>query len=714
MRIGLFLKNLDEEYQIAIYRGVKAECAIQNIDLICVQSGISRHKRESETEFFPAREYIAADGVLLLPPALLEQADTALFRELPAVFSGTPLVSIGTYLPESPSIIIKCRRSMELLMEHLTGFHGYRKLLYIGGPVNHQDNILRENVFRIHVNTLRSSFPDVSGEVINGAFHETSGMLLLRNFISAHPADIPDAIVAANDYIATGALETLQAQSDKRWRNCPVTGFDDIDQARLEIPALTTIRQPLDKLGRLAVKTLTSMIQGRQIPKVIHVESELIIRHSCGCAEKCKPADDIKTPSSKGENARAERPPGPAQPERQLRNMSLLGQNFGSSNSIGELLSHLGFFLTNTGVNIFYLMVYPQPRKWIGGTGNLLYVRTGGQEHFSVENPRPIDTGKFFRRQINSDQDSGQKRSHAWCLNPLRLEKEYLGFILYEAPDGVHLQLCSAAILIANAVNRLRIMEDDKERARRLEEEVAFRTRDIAKAHRKLQEETKRRAEVEAEVLRISDLERLRFSLDLHDDICQRLAGISMFCKSLASGISPETFMPELSGLIDETLHLTRQYAHNSFPVELDSFGLKESLDALCGSIGKQGISCVYTWSVSGPAPLSRIQNINLYRIIQEALQNAVKHSKADRVEVQIRNEKGALIALVRDNGHGNPLLNGETPAYTGNKRREGLGLRSMRYRAHQLGAEYFFKSSEENGTMVEVRIPLQADSAEE
>ena len=701
MRIGLFLKNLDEEYQITIYKGVKAECEAQGIDLICVQSGIPHHYRTSETELFPAREYIAADGVLLLPPALLERADSTLFRKLNGIFPGLPIVSIGTYLFENPSIIIRCRRSMEQLMEHLTGTHGCRRLLYIGGPVNHQDNILREHVFRRHINALRAAVPGICGETINGEFHETSGMALLREYITAHPGSVPDAIVAANDYIASGALETLRAQIDPRWRQCPVTGFDDIDQARLEVPALTTVRQPMHQLGVLAVQKLADIIRGHAVPQVTHVESELIIRSSCGCAGACTAASA---------------PRQSAQPERQLRNMSLLGQNLGSINVMEDIVPHLGFFLTNIGVNTFYLAAQPRSRSRIGAEGSLLYCRINGKDQSWVQNPLSISIPGFFSSRITCDLDApgSGKRSRSWCLYPLRAENGYLGFILYEAPDGVHLQLCSAAILVANAINRLRIMEDEKERARRLEEEVLFRTRDIAEAHRKLQEETKRRAEVEAEVLRISDLERLRFSLDLHDDICQRLAGISMFCKSLASGISPETFMPELSGLIDETLHLTRQYAHNSFPVELDSFGLKESLAALCGAVDKQGLKCAYAWTVPGSAPLSRRRNINLYRIIQEALQNAVKHSKAEQVEVKVMRNKDTLIALVRDNGRGNPLLNGETPVFTGSKRREGLGLRSMRYRAHQMGAEYLFESSEQGGTRVEVRIPLQAEDADD
>jgi DNA-binding LacI/PurR family transcriptional regulator/signal transduction histidine kinase len=701
MRIGLFLRNLDEEYQTGIYKGVKDECRAQGIDLICVQSGIPHQYRSLDTELFPAHEYINAAGILLLPPALLEQSDSTLFRNLNNLFPRLPLVSIGTYLFENHSIVIRSSQSMKRLMEHLTGTHGCRRLLYIGGPVNHQDNILREHVFRRHINALRAKGNEVYGETINGEFHETSGMALLRQYIETHRGHIPDAIVAANDYIASGALQALRAQSDPRWRHCPVTGFDDIDQAMLEDPALTTIRQPLHQLGALAVEALAGLIRGKTVPAVTHVESRLVIRSSCGCAGS------------------DESPPAPrqsVQAGRQLRNLSLLGQNLSSINSMAEIVPHLGFFLANTGVDTFYLAMQPRPRSRIGDSSSILYSRENGVDRSFIHKPITLSTAGFLGSGITESNEApgSGTRSRCWCLYPLRAENSYLGFILYEAPDSVHLQLCSAAILVANAINRLRIMEAEQERARRLEEEVAYRTRDIAEAHRKLQEETRRRAEVEAEVLRISDLERLRFSLDLHDDICQRLAGISMFCKSLASGISPETFMPELSGLIDETLHRTRQYAHNSFPVELDSFGLNESLAALCGTVNKQGLVCRYTWSAGSGVPLSPRQNINLYRIIQEALQNTVKHAKAGQVSVCVKSgadgssrEADTLIAIVQDNGRGNPRLNGETPVFTGNKRREGLGLRSMRYRAHQIGAEYLFESSEAGGTRVEVRIPL-------
>jgi len=215
---------------------------------------------------------------------------------------------------------------------------------------------------------------------------------------------------------------------------------------------------------------------------------------------------------------------------------------------------------------------------------------------------------------------------------------------------------------------------------------------------------------VEAEVLRISEMERLRFSMDLHDDICQRLAGISMFCKSFMVGLSPETFLPELSGLIDETLARTRRYAHDSFPMEQDKMGLKEALDALCHTARKQhSCHCDFSWQAPEKSPFNSAQDINIYRIVQEALQNAVKHAKANRITIKVQKINDVFSVSIQDNGCGNSHLNEKKPDFTDLKRyikTGGLGLRSMRYRARQLGGQFIMNSSEQNGTRVEIRIP--------
>jgi len=725
MRIGLFLDNLDEEYQISIYKCIRAEAAALSLDLICIQGEtLLNYREDGGAKPFPSLEFISADGILILTSVIGTRRASAPLPPLRQIIN-IPVVSIGCRLLDYHSIVVRNKESMTLLMNHLIEFHGYRKFLYMGGPALHPDNLIREHIFRRTINSLKAEFPGLEGKVMNGEFHQTSAMMMMLEYMDANPNSPPDIIVAANDNIALGALELLRVRSEPLWRDCPVTGFDDIDQASWEIPALTTIRQPLEEMGKLAVKALWDLMQGKKVPQQIHVKSELIIRNSCGCKAPWKNKDDANLPiHTGGETANRS--------EYNMQNVSLLGQALITVNSPEDMLSPLHFFLTNLAVKTFYLILYPVPLEQMGNKGNLIYQKTGNREFFTADHPVTLDMKDFFSNTITESA-----KPHSWCVYYLRSGREYLGLIVYEAPNRVHPQMCSAAIFLANTVKRLQIYGDEKEQSLRLEQEVALRTKDLTETYHKLQEETARRTAVEAEILRISEMERLRFSLDLHDDICQRLAGISMFCKSLINNISPQSFLPELSELIDETLTRTRHYAHDSFPMELDALGLKEALSALCHTVTKQsagavsigtvstgavnsgGISsggqkacrCVFSWSGPEKSPFSPAQDLNIYRIVQEALQNSVKHAAANNIQVTVHSGKESFTVTVSDNGAGIPRLNEEETNPAEIKRYikgGGLGLRSMRYRAHQLGAEYIFESSEQEGTKVEIRISLK------
>jgi len=204
--------------------------------------------------------------------------------------------------------------------------------------------------------------------------------------------------------------------------------------------------------------------------------------------------------------------------------------------------------------------------------------------------------------------------------------------------------------------------------------------------------------EAEAEVLRISDMERRRFSMDLHDDICQRLAGISLFCQGLVHRENPQSplwaSLTELREMIEETLARTRRYAHDTFPAELDT-GLKEALASLCHTVtGYGGGNCDLRWSAPENSPLSPAQDLHIYRIVQEAVQNAVKHAGATRIQIEVRAGEGEVLIAVQDDGSGiKESSNG------------GLGLHFMRYRARQLGAKFTITAPKQGGTRVELRI---------
>ena len=280
MRIGLFLKNLDEEYQLSVFKGVKAEAAALDMELICVQGELLPARLSRIEDLLPSRRFIAADGILFLSSVLFARADLDYGEQLKTLFAGVPFVSVGDRLFDYHSIQIRVEKPMEELMEHLIIFHGYRKFLFIGGPVEHQDSIIREHIFRAAMEKYRGRYPELRGMVFNGEFLDMSGMIIIRDYMRLHPDDPPDVIVAANDNTAIGVQNMLASRGDPRWRNCPVTGFDDISQSGLEMPTLTTIRQPLDALGKLAVRTLWDLIRGSEVPRTILTDAQLVIRNS--------------------------------------------------------------------------------------------------------------------------------------------------------------------------------------------------------------------------------------------------------------------------------------------------------------------------------------------------------------------------------------------------------------------------------------------------
>ena len=106
--------------------------------------------------------------------------------------------------------------------------------------------------------------------------------------------------------------------------------------------------------------------------------------------------------------------------------------------------------------------------------------------------------------------------------------------------------------------------------------------------------------------------------------------------------------------MIGEILQTTRQYAHNSYPVELESLGMNHSLSNLCNSFAAQsGIKCNYEWGVPKGVHFDKTQKLNIFRIIQEALHNIMKHSKATNVEVSVKNEGKKTVIRIIDDGVG-------------------------------------------------------------
>src|SRR5207249_4788398 len=210
------------------------------------------------------------------------------------------------------------------------------------------------------------------------------------------------------------------------------------------------------------------------------------------------------------------------------------------------------------------------------------------------------------------------------------------------------------------------------------------------------------RKRLEEEVLEISARERRRIGHDLHDGLGQYLAGIAVKAKileeDLAAAASPHKPKAEkLVRLINNAIRQAHTLARGLDPIELEANGLVPALDKLaCETEELFRVACILRCD-EPVLPMSKSISLQLYRIVQEAINNDVKHGKPGRIEIGLATEPTHLRLRIKDDGRGFRI---------DTARRGGMGLRIMQYRAHVIGGVLTIQSRPNRGTEVQCLVP--------
>ena len=212
------------------------------------------------------------------------------------------------------------------------------------------------------------------------------------------------------------------------------------------------------------------------------------------------------------------------------------------------------------------------------------------------------------------------------------------------------------------------------------------------------------RVALQKQVLEASERERRRIGQDLHDDLGQRLLGIGFLTKVLKEELAetnPEKAKEadRIVKLLNEALGKTRQLAKGLYAAELEANDLHTALRQLSTNLESvHSIDCNFSCEVP-PSVYDRQVAANAYRIAQEALNNAVKHGEATRIEVALRDKEGLRELTIRDNGVGFSPESDHS---------SGMGLQVMRYRANLIGGNLTVERHPQGGTLVTCAIPVE------
>jgi signal transduction histidine kinase len=209
------------------------------------------------------------------------------------------------------------------------------------------------------------------------------------------------------------------------------------------------------------------------------------------------------------------------------------------------------------------------------------------------------------------------------------------------------------------------------------------------------------RKQMQQQILETLDLERERVSRELHDGLCQDLAGIAALSASLArrlTNTAEAAAAREIGKLLNDSIRQARDFARGGNPVNLESIGLAATLDEFCLRTRTHfQVSCtVHSDSLAQRLGVKR--EAHLYRIVQEAVNNAIRHGRAESIQIRLtyHESKGAL--EIQDNGCGIGDLSAA---------HHGLGLHSMIYRARLIGGKLKLKPTSPHGTLVTCVFPL-------
>ena len=220
-------------------------------------------------------------------------------------------------------------------------------------------------------------------------------------------------------------------------------------------------------------------------------------------------------------------------------------------------------------------------------------------------------------------------------------------------------------------------------------------------------EESLRR--IQRQILEISDREQARIGQDIHDGLCQQLIGAALSANSLAQALSreprPEAALArKICGLLDESITESRRVCRGLYPVRLSTQGLVPALDDLAGTVNERHpIRCVFEADDQSPR-CDLTTAIHLYRIAQEAVNNALKHSGARHLGIRLTMAEGSLTLVVKDDGKGM-----SRPAVS--NAGSGMGLHIMEYRTRLIGGVLQLETGP-GGTVVSCRLPQPAPPA--
>jgi len=283
--IALVTESLADEYEVALLRGALAVARRENVQILCVAAGAVGDPDPDLSAGNFAFDLISADnvsGIVSVSSVLGGSVGADGLRSWLERYGDLPLCSVGVPFEGRPCILVSNAVGAEEVVRHLIEEHGARHIAYLRGPHGSVEAAIR---LRAYESALADAGLTVDPKyIVDGDFTVPSGAQAIRTLLDDRGVRVAllDAVVAANDRMAIGALEEMSHRGIEVPDQVAVVGFDDIESAKLARPPLTTVVQPIEELGRRSLEMIVGMIRGGPVSSGT-LATQVTLRRSCGC-----------------------------------------------------------------------------------------------------------------------------------------------------------------------------------------------------------------------------------------------------------------------------------------------------------------------------------------------------------------------------------------------------------------------------------------------
>ena len=280
--IGFLIDWTEDEYHLSLLNGIADGAVERDVNLICFEGGGINSPRGFETGRNLLYELVGTENVdgVIISSTLGSHAEPAELTAFCRRFEPLPIVTVGMEIEGIPSVAIDNESGIRALLRHLIEVHGYRDFAFIQGAKGLQGAQERYKTFLRILG--QSRIPVCEDLIVEGDYSFSSGENAVRVLLDERNAHF-DVIVAANDSMASGALDALHKRGVIVPDEVAVVGFDNSDMSVFSLPNLTTAAYPLYDIGRTALDVLLDSMRNGRRDTHMHFPCRLIIRESCAC-----------------------------------------------------------------------------------------------------------------------------------------------------------------------------------------------------------------------------------------------------------------------------------------------------------------------------------------------------------------------------------------------------------------------------------------------